>query len=175
MNPSGESARINGADIHAAGQAACVPNGCGECGGSASVTCPMLKERWTREDERCTCPFCGNPAKSVHYDGESGPPACCGEVVATQMASDAKTAAILNAETIVGMQDALRKSEEREADLRRTLRDLLAEIEDAEGNTDGEYLVPPSPDCRDCTADTSPKNITCARHRAHYLVHGVRP
>ena len=143
MNPSGESARINGADIHAAGQAACVPNGCGDCGGSASVTCPMLKERWTRED--------------------------------------ATHAARLNAETIVGMQMALRESESREAELRSVLGQLLEAIRDEEGNREAAVMV--RANCPDCTHDVCLSFCkrqgfsveTCPRHRAHYLVHGVRP
>lgn len=124
-------------------------------------------------DHRCTC-GCGPGVGHGHHEPHCGEPNIGalkhierGVDALLAQRNDARMAAHINAETIVGLQQALATTE-------TCLRALLEALTEAEGNAE-RFLLPPSPDCRDCTANTSPKNITCARHQAHLLLNGRRP
>lgn len=90
---------------------------------------------------------------------------------------------LLNAETLAGMQAALRAAESELAQLKRSswyldckaaeaaLAALLADLREAEGDAE-RTLLPFSPDCRACTRGVSPNDVPCARHRAEALLRG---
>lgn len=80
----------------------------------------------------------------------------------------------INADTITTQQKALREAESQRGRLAVALRDVLADLKDAEDNAES-FLVLPSPDCRDCTCGVSPKDIMCARHRAERALAAVTP
>ena len=81
-------------------------------------------------------------------------------------------AASLNAETIVGMQQALRDEEARVAKAHQAIRDLLKSLEDSENDAE-RFLIQPDPGCRVCTVGVTPDRYhtgPCARHRAEAMV-----
>ena len=90
---------------------------------------------------------------------------------------DAAAVARLNAETLAGMQDALRKSEAREAMLVGALKGLLLEIGRVEGDAE-RFILPPSPHCPACThgvsqaiaAQDRTSQKVCPRHAAESAV-----
>jgi len=104
---------------------------------------------------------------------------------------DAETASRLNAETVCGLQQALRESEAngaeaearalhdlyesraREVALRQAVRDLIKCMHDEESNAERDFFTEPG--CVICTHGVTPDRYNtglCAVHRAEKLLRG---